>query len=310
MTADRPVNADVDELNRRFGAPGRIVFRPSPTGHPFAALANKYGSAEISLYGAHTLSYRPTGNSQVLFMSKRVDYRPGSAIRGGIPVCWPWFGACGEPGSKAHGFARSSVWSVRGSEYSEEDSTLVLGLSDSDETRALWPHKFDLELRISLTMKLNLSLATVNTGDEAFKITEGFHPYFLVKDRDAASVRGVAGCDYVDARDMSGKVQTGDLAVTENVNHVFKTAKNEFALVDPGLRRAIAVVSRGNSKLVVWNPGPVEEGTFANLAPDDWKSFVCVEPATLFREDALVVPPGGRHELFAAVQCVPDMTGI
>ena len=301
-----PVNADVEELNRRYGAPGRIVFRPSPTGHPFVALANKYGTAEISLYGAHTLAYRPTGNLPALFMSKLTDYRPGTAIRGGIPVCWPWFGACGEPGSKAHGFARTSVWSVRSSEYSEDESALVLGLRDSEATRRIWPHRFDLEFRISVTMKLNLSLKTTNTGDAPFKITEGLHPYFLVKDRDATTVRGVAGCDYVDARDMSEHVQTGDLAVTEDVNHVFKPSKNEFALIDPGLRRAIAVVSRGNGKLVVWNPGPVEEGRFENLAPDDWKSFVCVEPATLFREDAVEIKPGESRELCAGIQSVPE----
>ena len=303
---EAPANDDIATLNTRHGAPGRIVFRPSPTGRPFVALANKYGSAEVSLYGAHVTSYRPTGNLPVLFMSKLTDFRPGTAIRGGIPVCWPWFGSCGAPGSAKHGFARVSAWSVKGTEYSEEETAITLALSDTEATRAAWPHPFSLELRISLAMKLTLVLSTVNTGTEPFSITEGFHPYFLVKDRNAATLRGVDGCPCVDARDMREFVQTGDLALDAETDHVFTVSRREYALLDPGLRRAIAVASRGNSKLVVWNPGPVAEGAVPNLAPDDWRGFVCVEPATLFRDAAIEIAPGGRHELWMAVQSVPE----
>lgn len=301
-----PSNADCAELNRRYGAPGRIVFRPSPTGAPVVALVNQYGAAELSLYGGHTLSYRPTGNQPVLFMSKLVNYAPGTAIRGGIPVCWPWFGKNGEPGSVPHGFAQSSVFSVRASEYSEEITQLTLGLASSDATKKLWPYDFDLELKFSVSMKLNLSLTTTNTGKVPFKITEGFHPYFRVRDRDAVTVRGLAGCDYVDARDMSAHTQVGDFAANAPSDHVFTVQKHEWALLDPGLRRAIALVSRGNSKLVVWNPGPTKPDYLENLAPDDYKSFLCVEPATLFRDAAIEVKPGEKHELLVAIQSVPD----
>lgn len=308
MNASTPVNSDCDSLNRTYGAPGRIVFRPSPTGHPVVVLANQYGSVEVSLYGAHTLSYRPTGHSPVLFMSRSTDLRPGTAIRGGIPVCWPWFGRCGEPGSGAHGFARKSVWGVAGSEYSEEESTIILSLKSSEATKALWPHDFELTLKISLSMKLTLSLKTLNTGTEPFKITEGFHPYFRVKDRDDVVVRGLDGCDFCDARvsDVADRTWTGDLRVDDSYDHVFTVTKREWAILDPGLKRAIAMVSRGNKKLIVWNPGPVKEGDFENLGPDEWKDFVCVEPSTLFRPDAVEVVPGVAHELVCAIQSVPE----
>ena len=171
MTA--PTNADCETLNRRYGAPERIVFRPSKHDTPIVVLANQYGTAEVALFGAQTVSYRPTGNPPVLYMPHPYDAKPaGEEIHGGIPVCWPWFARNGAPGSKIHGLARYSTWSVRGTEYSEDITEIRLGLSSSEETRALWPHDFDLELTVSVSMKLTLCLTVKNTGDVPFKFTE------------------------------------------------------------------------------------------------------------------------------------------
>ena len=298
-----PTNADCLELNKRFGAPGRIVFRPSDSGYPAVALANKYGAAEVQLYGGNVTSYRPTGNSPVLFMPVAAQFGPNGEVHGGIPVCWPWFGRCGEPGSPSHGFVRHSPLVVKGSEYSEETTELVLSLESSPETKKLWNHDFELELKVQLSMKLNLYLTTRNTGREPFRFTEGFHPYLLVGDRDSVAVLGLEGCEGVDARDMRAFTQTGELPGGD-LDHVFKVEKREYALMDPKLRRAIAMVSRGNSKLVVWNPGPGNK--LADLAPEDWKRFLCVEPATLFREDSIELEPGCEHQLLVAIQAVPD----
>ena len=298
------VNDDCRELNTRYGAPGRIVFRPSDSGHPVVALANKYGTAEVSLLGGNVFSYRPTGNQPVVFMPVMAQFRKDGEIHGGIPVCWPWFGRCGEPGTKSHGFVRHSVLRVKGSEYSEETTEVTLALSSSEETKAVWPHDFELTLRVQLSMKLNLYLTSKNTGTEPFTFTEGFHPYFKVKDRDAVSVYGVEGCEYVDARDMSVHTQCGELKANADTNHVFTLNQHEYVLMDPGLDRAIAMVSRGNSKLVVWNPGPGVR--LPDLANEDWRRFLCVEPATLFREDGLTLKPGETHELLVAIQSVPN----
>ena len=297
-----------EELNRRYGAPGRIVFREGPQGYPIAALANQYGSAEISLFGAQVLSYRPTGNFPVLYAPKEIAFGADKADHGGIPVCWPWFGKNGPEGSYGHGFARRSLWRVAGSEYSEDITELTLALDCTEETKKLWPHDFALQLKVSVSMKLNMGLKTTNTGAEAFEITEGFHPYFLVRDRDAVTVRGVDGCAFCDARKtrVADAVWTGDLVFNTEYDHVFTVKKSEFAILDPGLRRAIAIASRGNSKLVCWNPGAVDLPD-RNLGADDWRRFVCVEPATLFREDAAIkIAPGESHELLMAIQSVPE----
>ena len=299
-----------EELNRRYGAPERIVFRDGPQGTPIVALANQYGSAELSLFGAQVLSYRPTGNFPVLYAPPQVAFGPDKADHGGIPVCWPWFGSNGPEGSYGHGFARRSMWRVTGSEYSEDLTEVTLALDCTEETKRLWPHDFELQLKVSVSMKLNMGLKTTNVGKEPFEITEGFHPYFLVRDRNAVTVRGLDGCRFCDARKtrVADGVWSGDLVFDTEYDHVFAVPaeRNEFAILDPGLRRAIAIASRGNAKLVCWNPGAVDLPD-RNLAADDWRKFVCVEPATLFKEDATVkIAPGESHELLMAIQAVPE----
>ena len=293
----------VDKLNSRYGAPGRIVFHAGFAGWPEVVLANKYGTAEIALLGANVLSYRPTGHSPVLFRPARRDYNRGESIHGGLPVCWPQFGRLAIDGMAAHGFARIMPFEVRGTEYSEDMTEITLGLESSDETKALWPHDFDLEYKISVSMKLNLKLTTKNTGDDPFEFTAGFHPYFLVRERDATTVKGLDGCAYVDARDMTDHVLAGDLAMNADADSVFTlppAAKHEFALLDPGLRRAVAMVSAGSGSAVVWNPGP--GGKLADFEEGDWRRFVCVEPVTAWPKPAAPLAPGESAVLSAAVQ--------
>ena len=293
----------VEDLNRRYGAPGRIVFRAGFAGYPEVVLANKYGTAEISLLGGNVLSYRPTGHSPVLFRPEKRDYNRGESIHGGLPVCWPQFGKLAIEGMSAHGFARIMPFEVRGTEYTEDMTEITLGLKPSPETRALWPHEFDLEFKVSVSMKLNLKLTTKNEGGSPFEFTAGFHPYFLVRDRDAVTVRGLDGCSYVDARDMSDHVLSGDLKMDSDADYVFKlnpAPKHEFALLDPGLKRAIAMVSTGSDNAVVWNPGP--KAKIADFVEGDWRKFVCVEPVSAWPKATAKLAPGESAVLAAAIQ--------
>ncbi len=307
--ADYP---DVSDLNRRWGAPGRIVFRSSESGAPAVALANQYGSCEIQLFGAQVADYRPTGNPPVLFRTREMRFDTGEEVHGGVPLCWPWFGACGPANTWKHGIVRFCYWKVLASEYSEDMTEITLGLSSDDATRAAWPYDFSLEYKITVSQKLTLSLKAKNTGSEAFHVTEGFHPYLLVRDAAKTTVAGVNGLEYVYNRDdgMPVKTYIGDLPVDFAGSKIFTFAQgkplNEAALLDPGLRRAVALVSRGTSKLVVWNPGPIAPGEFQNLESDDWKRFVCVEPATLFADAGYDLAPGAEHVMQCAIQSVPD----
>ncbi len=306
---EAPRNADCDRLNRSYGAPGRIVFRPSKHDAPIVVLANQYGAAEISLLGAQTISYRPTGNQPVLFMPHPYDAKEaGAEIHGGIPVCWPWFARNGPEGSKMHGVARYAHWSVKATEYDEDVTEITLGLVSDDETRKAWPYDFELELKISVSMKLTLALHATNTGTEAFSVTEGFHPYFLVRERDQTEVLGVDGCEFTLAKEpeKGKKVWTGNYPVREGGSKIFEVSKYEYVLMDHGLNRAIAIVSRGNKRLVVWNPGVESADRVAEFGVDGWKKFVCVEPCSTPTDAAHVLKPGESHDLLMAVQSVPN----
>ena len=297
----------IDELNRKYGAPGRIVFRQGHCGYPEVVLANMYGTAEIALLGANVLSYRPTGHSDVVFRPAKRDYNRGESFHGGIPVCWPQFGKLSIEGMVQHGFARMMPFAVRATKYSEEMTEITLGIVSDAETKTLWPHDFDFEVKISVSMKLNLSMTTKNTGTAPFEFTAGFHPYLRVRERDGVTVKGLAGESYIYAEDMSEHVLAGDLEMKTSTDHVFSlspAAKHEAAVIDGGLRRAIAMASSGNTKTVVWNPGP--EGKLPDFEPDDWRKFVCVEPVTSWPKAARALGPGETHELAVAIQSVAE----
>ena len=294
----------VAELNAKFGAPGRIVFRNGFAGYPTAVLANQYGTAEVALLGGNVLSYRPTGHSPVVFRPAKKDgeYNRGDKFHGGIPVCWPQFGNRFSQELPQHGFAAKMVFEVRATEYSEEKTELTLGLRSTDETRKMWPHDFDLELKVSVTMKLNLALRTKNTGAEPFDFSCGFHPYLVLRDRDAATVCGVDGLECIFAnRDGDLGVRSGDLALDHAPNDVLvlpDAPKHEFAVIDPGLRRAIALVSTGNTREVVWNCG---DETPCDMSQDDWRKYVCVEPVSDW-PGGRTLAPGEEHVLAVAIQ--------
>ncbi len=301
----------VEELNKRYGAPGRIVFRPGHCGYPEVVLVNQYGSAEIALYGANVLSYRPTGHAPVIFRPSKRDYKLDESFHGGIPVCWPQFGNRMDPNLPRHGFARMTCFEVRGTQYSEEMTEITLGMKPTEETRKLFPYSFDLEVRISVSMKLNLRLITKNTDTTPFDFTAGFHPYLLVRERDQTVVKGLDGVPYIDASALVNGVQKGDFAMTSTKDHVFDlplAPKHEFALLDAGLRRAIALATSGHATLVVWNPGP--EAPMQDFQPDDWRKFVCVEPVTHWPDAIQSLKPGETHELLTAIQASAEGTSL
>ena len=299
----------IEELNLKYGAPERIVFRLGHGGYPEVVLANKYGSAEVALYGGAILSYRPTGHLPVFFRPAKRKYSLGDKFHGGSTLCWPQFSSGAIDGVCQHGFAQFLVFDVRSTKYSEESTEITIGAASNEETLGVWPHRFDLELTIVLSMKLNLSLKTKNVDDKPFGFTTAFHPYFLVRESSAVSVKGLDGCEYIDARkDISVKqVQEGDLTIAEGADHVFTleaAPKHEFALIDPLLKRAIAIASSATGVCTVWNPHTAYK--MVDHDEDDYKSFVCVEPCSSWRRPLIRLEPGEDFVFVAAFQSVAE----
>ena len=296
--------SDAKYLNDRFGIGDCVVFRSGPSGLPVAHIANPHATAAIAVQGGHVTEFQPRNEAPVLWVSAQSRFERGKAIRGGIPVCWPWFGAHPtDPDKPAHGFARTSLWTVRATSILAGDVTQVrLGLADDNETRDLWPHAFDLQITIEVGIVLRVNLLTRNTGREGFAITDALHSYFRVGDVTGVSIRGLAGRAYLDEVDgMKRKVQDGPVTIGGEVDRIYLDTEDDCLIDDPKLNRTIRVTKRGSRSTVVWNPWAAKAARMKDFGDREYSEMVCVETANA-AGDAVTVPPGGEHCLGAVIR--------
>ena len=297
-------------LNAAHGIPTHPTVIEGPGGLPMIEVDNAHATARVSLYGGQVLAYRPHGAAaDLLFVSEQAHYQPGKAVRGGVPVCWPWFGpdpqALGRP---AHGFARTRRWDLRQTMVLPGGETrLVLGLNDMAETRALWPHAFDLSLAITVGRTLRLALTTRNTDTTPLTITQALHSYFAVGDIAQTRVQGLDGCAYTDkaagAR-SAVKRQTGDVTVAAEVDRIYSGVPPSLTLMDGALARTLRITSEGSHTAVVWNPWAAIAAGMADLQDDEYRRFVCVETANAGAE-VITLAPGSTHTLVAQIAAGP-----
>jgi glucose-6-phosphate 1-epimerase len=296
----------LETLNAEHGIPDQLAFAEGPGGLPFVEVGNALATARISLYAGQVLSFRPRGAAaDVLFVSERAFYLPGKAIKGGVPVCWPWFGADPQGlGRPAHGFVRNRMWTVWGTATTPAGETqITLGLVDTPDTLAIWPHAFQLALEITVGTTLRLALSTRNTGEVPFNITQALHSYFAVGDIAQTSVTGLDGCSYIDKAAGAGgvvKQQVGAVHIAAEVDRVYTGVPATLAIVDGALQRRIGLRAEGSHTAVVWNPWAAIAAGMADLKDDEYQRFVCVETANA-ADEVVTVPPGGEHVMAVEV---------
>mgnify|MGYP001825831498 CR=1 FL=1 len=252
-------------------------------GFTYIEINNARAHATISTYSGQVLSYRPKNQQHdLLFVSDKAYYEDGKAIKGGIPVCWPWFGADPDDlGRPAHGFVRNRQWEMLASESLDDGSTkVVLGLADSDESRNIWPHPFRLSIEITVGDSLKVALCTHNTGDENITISQALHTYFYVGDIARVQVLGLDGTEYLDKVDgFAQKTQSGVVTIGGEVDRIYKGVSGDLLIDDASLGRKIRIASRGCSTAVVWNPWAEIAASMADLDDDDYTRMICVETA-------------------------------
>lgn len=278
-----------------------------PGGLPMLQVRNTLASARLSLQGAQVLGFQPAGGPEVLFVSPHAVFAAGQPIRGGVPLCWPWFGP--DPlgqGRPAHGFARNRRWALHGTAHTDDGaSTLTLGLADDDTTRALWPHAFELELLVTVGRTLRLALTTRNTGRAAVQITQALHSYFAVSDIAAVQVLGLDGCRYIDKTagpQAPQPLQRGPVRFDGEVDRVYQGVPPALRVVDSATQRAIDLRSEGSATAVVWNAGAARAAAMADLGAGAHRGYVCVETANA-GDEVITLAPGASHRL--AVEIVP-----
>jgi glucose-6-phosphate 1-epimerase len=254
------------------------------------------------------LSWQPTGQAPVIWLSKAAVFESGKSVRGGVPVCWPWFGA--REGNTAHGFVRTRLWDVRETSINADKQVVLrLGIADDAITRAVWDFAFDLELVVSVGASLSMELITRNTGDQPFTVTEALHTYFDIGDIGQTQVFGLDGTDYLDkVNQFAKRAQTGAVEFTGETDRIYFNTLADCLIDDPVRHRHMRISKTGSSASVVWNPWSGREKDIADMACGEYRGMVCVETANAGLHQ-VTVEPGAIHALTARIEVLRGRAG-
>ncbi len=230
--------------------------------------------ASVALQGAHLLSWKPAGEEEVLWLSGNTPFKNGVALRGGVPICWPWFGPSAQPGLPSHGFARNLPWALKGHDEDDKGAVLTFELKSSEATRQYWPHEFTLLARFKLGKTCEIELE----AHGEFETTSALHTYFNVGDIAAVKVSGL-GERYIDKvkNAEEGVLSNGTETFPDRTDRVYLNAETCSVIHDDALNRNIDVTHHHNSNVVAWNPGPALSVSMGDMPDDGYKTFVCVE---------------------------------
>jgi glucose-6-phosphate 1-epimerase len=297
----------IDDLTRDFSAEG-ATWERGPGDLPFLTIETARGGARVTPYGAHVCEWAPAGQTApVLFLGPRAVFAPGTAIRGGVPVCFPWFAAHPtDPSKPAHGFARTRMWQMV-DVITDETGQVHVGmrLAADDATRALWDAEFEASLTVSFGATLTVTLAVENAGSREIAYEAALHTYLEVGDVARLRILGLEDTVFLDKVDGGRQKRSGaaPLTLAGDTDRVFLATTAACEVDDPVLRRRIRVEKRGSETTVVWNPGR-EKGEAVRDIGDAWRRFVCVETANC-GPHAVRLTPGGRHAMTASVAVLP-----
>jgi glucose-6-phosphate 1-epimerase len=249
----------------------------------YIEVSNELSSIKIALQGAHIFDFRVKEKAPLLFLSETSHFKVGKAIRGGIPICWPWFGEHPSDSSlQNHGFARTSMWTHISTEEIDKNSTkIILELKSSEETEKLWSYQFELQLEIIMSDRLELSLITKNKGSKPFVITQALHTYLLIQNISTTCVEGLDQTMYYDKlTNTYNNPQKGKLCFNSEVDRVYEKVAKPLRI------KEIEVQTVGSNTVVVWNPGKNFKNNFSDLS--DYRTMLCIESANTLNEEVTI----------------------
>jgi len=295
---------ELSQLNKRFGIHDQLTFSEGRGGLAVVEIANTLAVATVALQGAQLLSWVPRGEQPVIWRSRDARYVTGQSIRGGVPVCWPWFGPhATQPSFPAHGFARTVPWQVCETKTLEDGATFVVfRVMRTDATDVFWPHTSELELGITVGVTLEFDLVTRNTGTESITIGDALHSYFSVSDVRHIAVEGLENCPYIDKLDSDKrKQQAGPVTFSAETDRIYLDASADCLINDPGMQRRIRINKRGSRSTVVWNPWIDKAERMGDMGENGYLNMVCVE-STNAADDVVTIAPGDEHHLWVNYQ--------
>ena len=289
----------------RTTLPSSVKLDAGAGGLPRLSVRSRLASAELYFQGAHLTSWQPSASrAPVLWMSRKSLFEPGRPIRGGVPVCFPWFGPHPtDATAPAHGFARAREWTlVDAREDADGTVTLAMELAGEDMS-PLWPWRFSLTHRINVGRVLQMDLEVRNLAAHPFTFEEALHTYFSVEDVRDVTVTGLEGTDYVDK--LAGLARRGQGAgpvrFTGETDRIYLNTRATCVVHDPRRRRRISIQKIGSDSTVVWNPWIDKARAMPDFGDDEWPEMVCIETCNV-NVHARRLAPGDGHTMTARVE--------
>ncbi|PYU91596.1 MAG: D-hexose-6-phosphate mutarotase [Acidobacteria bacterium] len=293
----------IPELDHRFELPGTAQVVEGNGGLSKVRITCPEAVGEMYLHGAHVTSWKPVGGEEVLFLSSQSRWAQGHAIRGGVPVCFPWFGGkADDPTAPAHGFVRTRAWQLE-SIAQVGGAVTVSMFTESDEgTKRWWPAEFRLVHRATFGSELSLELVVTNTGGTSLRFEEALHAYHRVGNIEKTRVRGLDTVHYFDKTDSNRKkMQHGEIVIVSETDRVYLDTRDAIELEDPVLRRRTRVTKENSRTTVVWNPWVQKAHSLSDFADDEWMQMICIESSNV-SDFAVDLAPGQRHKMKALVR--------
>jgi len=293
-----------EELTAEFGIAGVLDFVETEHMLVKAVVSLDGVSAELYLQGAQVTAWQPPDERPVLFTSPNSVFAPGRAIRGGIPIVFPWFGASRDmPSAPQHGFARTAAWHLDGVETAGSGSlTLTLRLGDGDVGSPFWPERFRAIYTVTFAQTLSLRLAVQNRAKHPIVFEEALHSYFAISDVAEIAISGLGGTSYIDKADAARrKLQTADLVtITAETDRVYLDTPRQCVIEDRGWRRRIVIEKDGAASSVVWNPWTAKAAAMADLGDPAWRGMVCVESGNI-ADNEVRLAADAEHQMSTAI---------
>jgi glucose-6-phosphate 1-epimerase len=294
--------APLSDLNRRFEIPGIARIVDGRGGLPCVQVSSPRAAGEIYLHGAHVTSWKPAGAEEVLYLSSKSKWQDGAAIRGGVPVCFPWFSArADDPRSPAHGLVRTKSWQLEGITHADHDVTVALSTSADDATRKTWFGDYHLLFCATFGEQLRLEIIVTNHGTSSFRFEEALHSYFRVANVAGAKLRGLNGAGFIDKTDPKReKHQHGEVVISAETDRVYLKTFSTVEIEDPAARRRVLVAKEESRDTVVWNPWSEKAKKMSDVGADEWRTFVCVETCNV-GDHAVNLAPSQVHTMSALI---------
>jgi len=256
-------------------------------GFEYLEIKNSVASAKIALQGAHIFSFKRSGKEDMLWLSSTSEFQIGSAIRGGIPLCWPRFGNL-DTALPQHGFARTFLFDVIKVEDSEKRTVVHMQLKSSEESKKIWDYDFELDIIFTVSETLEVEMKTTNKDTKEFLITEAFHTYFAVSNIEDVKIFELEDKSYLDSLTGKDEVQKGIITIDKEVDRIYKESSNEIRLEDTNQK--IIIKSKNSASVIVWNPWIEKCSKMSGMDKEGYKKFVCIESANALDDFKVITP--------------------